>query len=210
MTRLFRSFPLVLKISSTLQMLLGLVLLIIGLSISHAENLLKSETIIAHFEEKQSSTRNFNENITVTIFADGYVKVYRPSYYKKSGIFSGHLDPVALNQLWNQLTSPSLLNFNETEIQHRLKTAKNQQEKNTLLLQRVSDAPTIIIEIYPNRYMPTANIDQNNWNTTKRITWYALQWTAENFPELEELHELMEVRELFENILESSELKSLN
>ena len=58
--------------------------------------------------------------------------------------------------------------------------------------------------------MPTANIDQKNWNTTKRITWYALQWTAENFPELEELHELVEVRELFQNILESSELKPLN
>lgn len=210
MTQLFQRPLLTLQIFSTFRVLLGFVVLIINLPASYAENLPKSETILVHFEEKQSSTRDLNENITVTIFADGYVKVYRPSYHKKSGTFSGYLDPVMLNQLWNQLTTPSLINFNEAEIRHRLEMAKNQQKENTLPLQRVSDAPTIIIDIYPNRYTLATNIDQNNWNTTKRITWYALQWTAENFPELEELHELIEVRKLFENILEHSELKPLN
>ncbi|MBK7363952.1 MAG: hypothetical protein IPI97_02705 [Nitrosomonas sp.] len=210
MTRLFQSVFLTLQIFSAYRLLLGLALLMISLSILYAENLPKSENIIAYFEESQSSTQNLNENITVTIFVDGHIKVYRPSYYKKSGTFSGHLDSVALNQLWNQLTTPNLLNFNEAEIQQRLKIAKNLQKKNTLSLQRVSDAPTTIIEIYPNRYMPPINIDQSDWDTSKRITWHALQWTVENFPELEELHELIEARKLFQNILENSELKPLN
>ena len=210
MIRLLRRFYLTLQIFNTSRVLLGLVVLLISPSISYAENMPRSETIIAHFEEKQSSTRNLNENIAVTIYADGYVKVYRPSYYQKSGTFSGHLDQISLNQLWNQLTTQSLLNFNEAEIQHRLKIAKNKQNESAISLQRVSDAPTTTIEIYPNRYMPSKNIDQGDWNTKKQITWYALQWTAENFPELEELHEFVEIRALFENILENSELKPLN
>lgn len=58
--------------------------------------------------------------------------------------------------------------------------------------------------------MPPINIDQSDWDTSKRITWHALQWTVENFPELEELHELIEARKLFQNILEYSELEPLN
>lgn len=210
MNQSVRRFYRALQISSMYRVLLGLVVLLIGSSISYAEDIPESETIIAHFEEKQSNTRNLNENIAVTIYANGYVKVYRPSYYKKSGIFSGHLDQIALNQLWHHLTTPSLLNFNEAEIRHRLEIAKIQQKQSTLSLQRISDAPTTIIEIYPSRYIPSSNTDQSNWNSKKQITWYALQWTAENFPELEELHELIEIRSLFENILEHSELKPLN
>lgn len=207
MNKLFDFFYLSSKRFITFQVFFALVILLIGQPATKAANLLESETIIAYFEEKQSNTRNLQDNVTVTIFANGYIKVYRPSYYKRSGTFSGYLDQVTLNQLWEKLTSPSLLYFNETKVQQQLKTARNQQKMTASTSQSVSDAPTTILKIYPNRYMPSADFDQGNWDAMKPITWHALYWTAENFPELEVLQNLIEIREQFEKILDRSDFE---
>lgn len=210
MNKLFDFFYLSSKTFITYQVFFALAILLIDPSATKAANLPESETVIAYFEEKQSNTRNLQDNVTVTIFANGYIKVYRPSYYKRAGTFSGYLDQIALNQLWEKLTSPSLLNFNETKIQQKLKTVRNQQKIVASTSQSVSDAPTTILKIYPNRYIPPANVDQSNWDVMKQITWYALYWTAENFPELEVLQDLLEIREQFEKILDRSDFAPVN
>lgn len=171
---------------------------------SHQQN-----TIIVFYRETLGGTRDALESASLTIFNDGYIQIYRPPYMKQAGTYEAYLEPNALDHLWRILTERKILEFDSTFVRNKTQEVKQQREALFSPIESILDAPVTIIEIYPNRYQSAEIFEQGDLNAKKNISWRGLKWTAEQFPDIEEIQHLHSIQQQLKTIMQRSDLKKI-
>ena len=168
------------------------------------------DSIIVSYRETLGGTRESMDSTALTIFSDGYMQIHRPFFMKQSGIYGAYLNWESLDHLWHLLTAREILQFDTTIVHKKIQEEKQQQKTLLSSVNSISDAPTTIIEIYPNRYKSSAQeFEQGNLHAKKTISWRGLKWTAEQFPSLEEIRPLITIQHEFEKIMDRSDFEKI-
>lgn len=166
------------------------------------------DTVIVSYRESLGGTRETLESVTLTIYSDGNMQINRPPYMKEAGTYQAYLEQNTLDHLWQLLTDRNILEFDAILVHNKVQEAKQQQAQLSPI-EHISDAPTTFIEIYPNRYRPSALFAQGDLNAKKSISWRGLRWTAEHFSAIEEIQHLLLIQQQLEKIMEQSDLKKI-
>lgn len=170
----------------------------------------QQDTVIVYYRETFGGTREALESASLTIFSDGYIQVYRPSYMKLAGSYAAYLEPNILDNLWHLLVDRKILEFDSILVRNRIQEIKQQQKALLSPAESISDAPATLIEIYPNRYKSSGIFQPGDPNTKKNISWRGLKWTAEHFPSIEEIQHLLSIQQQLQVIMKRTDLKKLN
>ncbi len=162
-------------------------------------------SVLLRYVQMLGGPRAGLESPSLTIFRDGHVRIFYPNYMKQAGTYTVQLDRNDLDQLWQTLTDTPLLEFNPQKIRHQMTQHKQTDDFHSTEVYSVSDAPTITIELYPNRYFDTID-KQGDPNKKKTISWHALTRDAEQYPEIAEIQQLYTISQQLEAIMQRSDL----
>ncbi len=165
--------------------------------------------MIVYYTETLGGTREAMESASLTLFNDGYALIFRPAYMKHAGIYETNLEASTLDHLWQILMDNKILGFDSIHIHNKIQEAKQQQATLFSTIDNISDAPTTLVEIYPNRYQPSGMLAQGDWNAKITISWRGLKWTAEQFPTIEEIQYLHAVQQQLAALMQRSDLKKI-
>lgn len=166
-------------------------------------------TVILYYRETLGGAREAMESVSLAVFNDGYLLISRPAYMKLAGTFETYLESNTLDHLWHMLTDKKILEFDSTLLRNKIQEIRQQQRRLFPAIESISDAPTTLIEIYPNRYPSSDMFEQGDWNAKKNISWYGLQWTAERFPNMEEIQFLLSIQQQLTALMERPDLKKI-
>ena len=183
-------------------------------SVSESVTLVTSATshqgaMIVYYTETLGGTREAMESASLTLFSDGYALIYRPAYMKHAGIYETYLEASTLDHLWQMLTDNKILGFDSIHIHNKIHEVKQQQATLFSTIDNIADAPTTLVEIYPNRYQPPGMLAQGDWDAKMTISWRGLKWTAEQFPTIEEIQYLHAVQQHLAALMQRSDLKKI-
>ena len=167
------------------------------------------DTLIVYYSETLGGSREALSGVSLMIFNDGYMLVFRPAYMRLAGTYEAYLDAATLDQLWHNLTDEKILTFDPMLIQNKIQAIKQPQPTLFSTVDSISDAPTTQIEIYPNRYQATTLFEQGDWQAKKNIAWYALRWTTERYPDIVEIHYLLFVQQQLAALMERPDLTKI-
>ena len=129
------------------------------------------------------------------IYGDGSVRVHFPSYLKRAGDYELQLSRTEMESLLASLIEKQgLLGFDplaatrqKEEIAQQAITAA-QQARIQGSVSKLMDGDTTVIEIHLDSY--TASDGITTTDLTKKISWYGLQWDAQQYPGVESLQKL--------------------
>lgn len=170
----------------------------------------QQDSIIISYRETLGGTRETMDSASLTIFNDGYMQIHRPYFMKQSGTYGAYLDLESLDHLWHLLTAREILEFDAAIVRNKIQEARQQQKALLSSVESISDAPTTIIEIYPNRYRsPAQEFGQGDLHAKKTISWRGLKWTAEQFPSIEEIKLLITIQHALEKIMGRSDFEKI-
>lgn len=165
--------------------------------------------MIVYYTETLGGTREAMESASLTLFSDGYALIFRPAYMKHAGTYETNLEASTLDHLWQMLVDNKILGFDSIRIHNKIQEAKQQQATLFSTIDNISDAPTTLVEIYPNRYQPSGMLAQGDLNAKITISWRGLKWTAEQFPTIEEIQYLHAVQQQLAALMQRSDLKKI-
>lgn len=169
----------------------------------------RQEIVILNYSETLGGMREAMQSASLTIFSDGYMLIFRPAYMKQAGTYGTYLESNVFDRLWQMLTDRKILEFDAIDTRNKIQQVKQQQAGSFSIIHSISDAPTTLIEIYPNRYQSSGMFEQGDWDAKKNISWYGLKWTAEQFPNIEEIQYLLLVQQELRALMERSDLKKI-
>jgi hypothetical protein len=165
--------------------------------------------MIVYYTETLGGTREAMESASLTLFSDGYALIYRPAYMKHAGTYETYLEASTLDHLWQMLTDNKILGFDSIHIHNKIHEVKQQQATLFSTIDNIADAPTTLVEIYPNRFQPPGMLAQGDWDAKMTISWRGLKWTAEQFPTIEEIQYLHVVQQHLAALMQRSDLKKI-
>lgn len=183
-----------------------------GLSIlPGSEVILRDEnSILLRYTQTLGGPRNGQESPSLMIYKDGYIRVFYPDYLKQAGTYAATIDQDSLDQLWQMLTDKRLLEFDAIKVRDIMALHDQAGSFHASEIRSVSDAPTIFIEFYPNRYLIPGMLSQGDANEQKTISWHALKWAASQYSEITEIQQLYAVHQQLERIMRQSDLVKVN
>lgn len=165
--------------------------------------------MIAYYTETLGGTRETLQSASLTLFSDGYALIFRPAYMKHAGTYEIYLEASTLDRLWQMLMDNKIQEFDSIHIHNKIQEVKQQQATLFSTIDNIADAPTTLVEIYPNRYQPSGVLAQGDWNAKTTISWRGLKWTAEQFPTIEEIQYLHGVQQQLAALMQRSDLKKI-
>ena len=129
------------------------------------------------------------------IYGDGSVRVHFPNYLKRAGDYKLQLSQTEMETLLASLIEQQgLMGFDplaamrqKEEIAQQATTAA-QQARAQGSISKLMDGDTTVIEIHLDSY--TASDGITTTDLTKKISWYGLQWDAQQYPGVQTLKNL--------------------
>lgn len=129
------------------------------------------------------------------IYGDGSVRVHFPSYLKRAGDYELQLSRTEMESLLASLIEKQgLLGFDplaatrqKAQIAQQATTAA-QQARIQGSVSKLMDGDTTVIEIHLDSY--TASNGITTTDLSKKISWYGLQWDAQQYPGVQTLKNL--------------------
>ena len=128
------------------------------------------------------------------IYGDGSVRVHFPNYLKRAGDYKLQLSRTEMESLLASLIENGLMGVDpqaatrqKQEIAQQATTAA-QQARTQGSVSKLMDGDTTVIEIHLDSY--TASDGITTMDLTKIISWYGLQWDAQQYPGVQTLKNL--------------------
>ncbi|MDT8363388.1 MAG: hypothetical protein RQ714_01895 [Nitrosomonas sp.] len=167
-------------------------------------------TILLHYVHLLGGPREGMTNPSLTIYQDGHLRVFYPSYMKQSGTYVASLSPASLKKLWRALTDQHLLKFDPQKVRSELSLLqKRDSSEQPSEVQSKSDEVTTMMEFYPNRYQPSPTLAQDARNEKKRISWYGLKSDVMRYETIVEIQLFYAVCEQLDAIMQSDQLEQI-
>ncbi len=182
--------------------------LLISLSAAINDHSHNPGTVVLRYTETQNLMGEAEGGTSLHIYSDGYAHVYYPAYMKRAGNYGLYLEPDTMDHLWSLLTSAEILEFDGNVVRQRVLVARQKQKESLLTFTNVSDASSLIIEIYPNRYKSVEYME-GDINAFKKIYWSGLRWDAQQFPEIKKIQSLANIQQVLLAIMARSDLKKI-
>ncbi|SCZ86049.1 hypothetical protein [Nitrosomonas mobilis] len=166
-------------------------------------------TLLLRYEHALSGLQEGITNPSLAIYQDGYIRVFYPSYMKQGGIYAARLSPVSLENLWQELTDPRLLQFDPQKIRSEISLLKRSRNERPSLRQGKSDEVTAVVEFYPDRWQVHPVSVLGKLDEKKTISWYGLRTDAMRYTGVAEIQLLYEICEQFDSIMRSNQLRKI-
>ena len=129
------------------------------------------------------------------IYGDGSVRVHFPSYLKRAGDYELQLSRTEMETLLASLIEKQgLIGFDPLAVRRQKEEIAQQATTAAQLartqgsVSKLMDGDTTVIEIHLDSY--TASDGITTTDLTKKISWYGLQWDAQQYPGVESLQKL--------------------
>lgn len=181
-----------------------------GVSSGRELDIRNESTVLLRYTQALGWPRNGRDNPSLTIYNDGFIRVFYPPYLKRAGTYAAQVDRAVLDQVWQMLTTAPLLEFDAGKARELMALHDQTSGYHASEVHSISDAPTIFIEFYPNRYYAPGGVREDVTDERKLITWYALQWDAGQYPEITEIQQLYAVHQRLEEMMQHSNLIKIN
>lgn len=148
-------------------------------------------------------------NPSLTIYQDGYIRVFYPAYMKQEGTYVAHLSSAGLEKLWQKLIDPRLLQFDSQKIRNEMYFQERSRSERPSIRQGKSDEVTAVVEFYPNRGSPHSTAIPGKPDEKKTISWYGLKTDAMRYTTVAEIQLLYEICEQLDAIMRSDQLSKI-
>jgi len=128
------------------------------------------------------------------IYGDGSVRVHFPSYLKRAGDYKLQLSRTEMESLLASLIENGLMGFDpQTATRQKQEIAQHpttgaQQSGAQGSVSKLVDGDTTVIEIHLESYTAADGTTTTDWS--KKISWYSLQWDAEEYRGVQTLQKL--------------------
>lgn len=170
----------------------------------------------------------------VKVFHDGRVSVHIPAFKRGGGDYTLQMTPGEVEELVRFSLEQGVATFDSSKVKEQKSEvirrfrdgqrarpevgvdateapadsgteARGEREQDPGL-RAVFDAPTTVLEVHLEEYRPGPAKGSLGGALDRRIQWYALQWDAEWFPEVEALTQLAEVEQRLRGFLKRPDL----
>ena len=127
------------------------------------------------------------------IYGDGTVVVHYPKYTRKAGEYEMKLTDDELNSLLSSLAKKGLMTFDAEKVkEEKRKELKRRQEEarktgKMAVTAAIMDAATTVVEIKLDSFTPADKPAGTVRNLNKKISWYAVEFDARQFPQVRSL-----------------------
>jgi len=166
-------------------------------------------TLLLRYEHLLGGLREEMTNPSLTIYQDGYIRVFYPAYMKQGGTYVARLNPVSLDELWRKLTDPRLLQFDAQKIRNEMNLLERNRSERPSRMQGKSDEVTAVVEFYPNRYQLHSTPFPGKLDEKKTISWYGLKSDAMRYATVIEIQLFYEIDEQLDAIMQSDQLRKI-
>lgn len=168
------------------------------------------DTILLRYTQILGGARNDRANPSLTLYQDGTMRVFYPDFLKQAGVYAGRLDPERLDQLWSMLTDQALLAFDARKVRDLMAAHDQASDLHASVIFGISDAPTLHIEFFPDRYHAAGKSLSAASATPKTISWHALKRDARQYTGITEIQQLYAVQQRLEAIMRQSGLTKID
>ncbi|MEY3122086.1 MAG: hypothetical protein RI993_911 [Pseudomonadota bacterium] len=165
--------------------------------------------LLLHYEPLHGGLREGMTNPSLTIYQDGYIRVFYPTYMKQEGTYVAHLSSAGLEKLWQKLIDPRLLQFDSQKIRNEMYFQERSRSERPSTRQGKSDEVTAVVEFYPNRGSPHSTAIPGKPDEKKTISWYGLKTDAMRYTTVAEIQLLYEICEQLDAIMRSDQLSKI-
>lgn len=162
-------------------------------------------SVLLRYTRILGGVRAGQQSPSLTLFDDGHLRVFYPDYMKQAGTYLTQLSQDELDQLWQRLTDPALLEFDINQIRQRMASSGADNTRSSEI-RSVSDGSTIRLELYPNRHPAAPSLRPDNPDDSKTISWHGLQNDAERYPEIVEIQQLLAIHQQLEAFMRHTDL----
>ncbi len=160
----------------------------------------RSEDIVLGYTQKLDHLGESDGGVSLLLYSDRYAIVYYPSYMRRAGIYGMVLDESVMTKFWSLLTNDDTLSFNEGAVRRHIQALSRAKTEQFASLSRSGDNATMVIEIYPNRYL-SAGFGDGQSDEIKQISWHGLKWDAGEYPDVHEIQNLYQIHQMLHDIV---------
>ncbi|HRQ06263.1 MAG TPA: hypothetical protein PK580_09915 [Nitrosomonas halophila] len=168
------------------------------------------DTVLLRYTQILGGARNGQANPSLTLYQDGTMRVFYPDFLKQAGVYAGRLDPERLDQLWSMLTDQVLLAFDARKVRDLMAAHDQASDLLASVVFSISDAPTLHIEFFPDRYHAAGRSLSAAPAAQKTISWHALKRDARQYTGIAEIQQLYAVQQRLEAIMRQSNLTKID
>ncbi len=168
----------------------------------------RSEDIVLGYTQKLNHLGESDGGVSLLLYTDRYVIVYYPAYMQRAGIYGMYLDEAVMTQLWSLLTHDDTLSFNEDAVRRHIQALNRAKAEQLASLSRSGDNATMVIEIYPNRYL-SAGFGDGQADEMKQISWHGLKWDAGEYSDVQEIQNLYQIHQMLHDIVKHKSLERI-
>jgi len=166
-------------------------------------------SILLRYQPLLDGLREDMPHPSLTIYQDGYIRVFYPDYMKQGGIYVARLNLADLEALWQKLTNPHLLKFDAQKIRNEMSLLERNRSERPSRMQGKSDEVTAVVEFYPNRYQLHSTPFPGKLDEKKTISWYGLKTDAMRYVNIIEIQLFYEICEQLDAIMHSDQFRKI-
>lgn len=166
-------------------------------------------SILLRYQPLLGGLREDMPHPSLTIYQDGYIRVFYPDYMKQGGIYVARLNPANLEALWRKLTDPRLLKFDAQKIRNEMSLLERSRGERPSRIQDKSDEVTAVMEYYPNRHPSHPISLPDRLDEKKVISWYGLKSNAMRYASVTEIQQFYEICEQLDAIMSSDQFRKI-
>jgi len=176
-------------------------------SVEYSQN---PATVLVSFREIYPEFADQDPTPLVSIYGDGRVVVFYPSYMKQAGRYEMLMAPDELKALLLQLT-PVLLSFDTADVKNQKKAAddllwNSATEWKDQVIFHDADAEISMFYLNIDAYQPGGLQGQRISKPVLNQSWRGLRFDARDYPGLEPIQDLMQAEKTLRALTRRSEL----
>jgi hypothetical protein len=168
------------------------------------------DQLVLRYVERPSEIAGPDAEQSLSVYGDGRVVTRRPPFATRPGSWGGSLSRAEVQELLRSLLEDGIVEFDEEQVRQSRRDLKRQRRLQTGELHEVSDADTVTIEVFLERYRGTGPGARERRDVVKRVTWRSLRSDLRRYPELTELQRLGSAHAKLRAVMDRPDLSRLD